>query len=109
MSEMRPTRRYHPYAMLLPTRYDPTANATLEALAHGVPPCVSAADGMAEILPDRRLVVRDPDDVRGFARALSYAWLDADLPARCRLVAERWPAPRMVDELVGLVAEMADG
>ncbi|MCB9686503.1 MAG: glycosyltransferase family 4 protein [Alphaproteobacteria bacterium] len=96
-------------AMLLPTRYDPAANATLEALAHGVPPCVSGADGMAEIVPDRRLVVRDPDDVRGFARALSYAWLDADLPARCRHVAERWPALRMVDELVGLAAEIVDG
>ncbi len=96
-------------ALLLPTLYEAASNATLEALASGVPPCVPVADGAAELVPDRRLVRRSPHDVEGFADALRYAWGDPSLGARCRAAAEPWPVSRMVRELAAVAAECSDG
>jgi UDP-glucose:(heptosyl)LPS alpha-1,3-glucosyltransferase len=57
-------------ALLLPTRYDAFANVCLEALACGLPVVTSGANGAAEILGDAGIVVPDPEDAPGFARAL---------------------------------------
>ena len=56
--------------LLLPTRYDAFANVCLEAAAAGLPVVTSGANGAAEIARDAGIVVEDPDDVMGFARAL---------------------------------------
>jgi UDP-glucose:(heptosyl)LPS alpha-1,3-glucosyltransferase len=54
----------------LPTRYDPFANTTLEALASGVPVATTAANGGAEVLaPDAGAVVAP--DPEAFAAALA--------------------------------------
>jgi len=92
--------------LLHPTRYDPSANAVLEALAAGVPPVTSGRDGASELLTDRRLRVADPTDVQGFTEALRYAW-DAPTPERWRQLATPWPASRMVDETEALLRELA--
>jgi UDP-glucose:(heptosyl)LPS alpha-1,3-glucosyltransferase len=84
-------------ALLLPTRFDAFANASLEAAASGIPVVTSAANGAAEALGDAALVVADPGDVAGFASALDAR---ADPAARAsrgaaaRKAAERrgWPA-----------------
>jgi len=96
-------------AMVLPTRYDPAANATLEALACGVPPVVSGRDGSAEVVPDGRLVVAEPSDVDGFARALRYAWEGADLGPRCRQAAEAWPVSRSGEAMEAIYVELVHG
>jgi glycosyltransferase involved in cell wall biosynthesis len=57
-------------ALLLPTRYDAFANVCLEAAAAGLPVVTSGANGAAEIACDAGIVVDDPEDVAGFARAL---------------------------------------
>jgi len=57
-------------ALLLPTRYDAFANACLEAAAAGIPVVTSGANGAAAPLAAGSLVVEDPEDVEGFARAL---------------------------------------
>lgn len=57
-------------ALLLPTRYDAFANATLEAAAAGIPVVTSGANGAAELLRDAGHVIEDPEDVAGFASAL---------------------------------------
>ena len=57
-------------ALLLPTRYDPFANASLEAAACGIPVVTSAADGCSEVLGDGAWVVADAEDTTGFAAAL---------------------------------------
>lgn len=95
-------------AMLLPTRYDSAANATLEAMACGVPPVTSGRDGNAELVPDPSLVVDDPSDVDGFARALRYAW-EARPGAACRAEAERWPHDRTGREMERIFLELCDG
>ena len=56
--------------LLLPTRYDAFANVCLEAAAAGLPVVTSSANGAAEIACEAGVVVEDPDDVTGFARAL---------------------------------------
>ena len=57
----------------LPTFFDPFANATLEAMAAGLPVVTSGRNGVAEILHPGvdGLVVQSPDDVAGFADALT--------------------------------------
>lgn len=94
-------------ATILPTRYDPAANATLEAMACGVPPVTSARDGNAELSPDPSLVVEDPDDVEGFARALRYAW-EARPGEACRAEAELWPHERTGREMERIFRELCD-
>ena len=56
--------------LLLPTRYDPFANVTLEAAAAGRPVVTSAANGAAEWLGDDIRVVSEAEDAGGFAEAL---------------------------------------
>ena len=59
--------------LLVPTRYDPFANVTLEALASEVPVVTSGAhvNGAVEVLGDCRAVrvVEDAEDVEGMAAA----------------------------------------
>ena len=77
---------------MLPTRYDPSANATLEALACGVPVVTSARDGASEILPDPAWCVSDPRDAAGFADALARILLQRGAREAARSAAARWPA-----------------
>jgi len=57
-------------ALLLPTRYDAFANVCLEAAAAGLAVVTSGANGAARWLGDAGLIVDDPEDIAGFARAL---------------------------------------
>jgi len=55
-----------------PTRYEPFANACLEALAAGLPVITTAANGVAERLTDGGgAVVADAEDVDGLAAAIT--------------------------------------
>ncbi len=92
-----------------PTRYDASANVVLESLACGVPPITTSCDGAAEIVPDRGLVLADPDDVQGIAAAVRYAWDQPGMGTLCRSVAEEWPASRMVQSFEAALAELDHG
>lgn len=96
-------------ALLSPTRYDPSANTTLEAFAADLPVVTSGRDGGSEIAPEGAFVVADPDDVEGFAQALRRAWEDRGPVGRFRTVAERWPASRMAHAVEGLFQELVNG
>ena len=65
---------------LLPTLYDPFSNASLEALAAGLPVITTAANGFAEIIQPgtEGEVVPEPDDIPALSAALA-GWSD---PAR---------------------------
>ena len=95
--------------LLHPTRYDASANAVLESLACGVAPITTARDGAAEIVPVRELVVGDPVDVQGIARAVRYAWGATGMRDRWRGVAEAWPTSRMVIEFETILEDLRDG
>ncbi len=74
-------------AFALPTFFDPFANATLEAMAAGLPVVTSSQNGAAEVLRTGvdGVVVDGPDDVAGLAEALA---LLAD-PVQRRAMGER--------------------
>ena len=57
-------------AAILPTRYDPFANATLEAAAAGLAVVTTAADGASEWLASDAFVIEEPSDGQAFASAL---------------------------------------
>jgi len=68
----------------LPTRYDTFSMATLEAMASGLPVCVSRAAGITERLTDGLdcLLLDDPGDVEAIARHLERL---ADMELRVAL------------------------
>lgn len=70
---------------LLPTIYDPFSNASLEAIAAGIPVITTRANGCSEIMSDGRhgTLVEQPDDVPGITRALQF-WADAAPRAEAR-------------------------
>lgn len=74
---------------LLPTRYDPFANTTLEALATGLPVLTTLTNGAHELLSSgvEGEVLPQPEDVSAWTLALD-SWLD---PARLAIAS---PAAR---------------
>jgi UDP-glucose:(heptosyl)LPS alpha-1,3-glucosyltransferase len=96
-------------ALLHPTRYDAASNTVLEAMARGVPPVVSARDGAAERVPDRFLVVGDPEGVEGIGTALRYAWETPGLGAACTTAIRGWPESRMVSAVEQILEESSSG
>ena len=87
----------------LPTRYDPFANATLEALASGLPVVTSAANGACELVTEglEGSVVRAEATADELAAALSR-WCSrerlAEAALAARALAERHPARRTAEE-----------
>jgi tRNA A-37 threonylcarbamoyl transferase component Bud32 len=92
-------------ALILPTRYDAFANVCLEAAAAGLAVVTSGANGAARWIGDAGLIVEDPEDFEGFARALD-ALADpmtrAQLGSSARRRAEALSWPVHVRALRGL-------
>lgn len=96
---------------VLPTRYDPFANTTLEALASGVPAITSRQNGAFELLEEGASgSVLPALDASGLARAV-LAWCDPELlsagSARARALAEKHPAARTCAESAAVLDEVA--
>ena len=92
-------------ALVLPTRYDPSANVVLEALACGTPPVTTRHDGASEVVPMPWLVVDDPDDAVAVAAAVARAIDEVGVSRACRRAAEAWPQERSFRELAGVLAQ----
>jgi UDP-glucose:(heptosyl)LPS alpha-1,3-glucosyltransferase len=62
---------------ILPTIYDPFSNASLEALASGLPVITTRANGFSEVMEDKihGSIVERPNDVAGLRRAIEL-WSD---------------------------------
>ena len=95
-------------ASVLPTRYDPAANTTLESLACGVPVVTTQRDGNHEVVPDAAWVVADPSDVPAVSRALHAAWLGG-AEQSCREAAVCWPVSRNGREMEQIYGQWIDG
>lgn len=74
----------------LPTRFDPFANSTLEALASGLPVITSTSNGGSELITDvcQGAVMAVEDGVDGLAAALQ-PWFDRDRIDICRPAVRR--------------------
>lgn len=98
-------------AFVLPTLYDPAANATLEAMASGLPVITTRMDGASEIIEPGRsgIVLEDPADRAALADALSAL---AEPTAReimgreARRVAEAYPLARIARETLKVYEEV---
>ncbi len=88
--------------LVLPTRYDPFANVTLEAAAAGRPIVTTAANGAAEWLGDDVTVIDPPDDADALAselEAMRSAEVRRRRGRRLRARARRFDWPRHVAAL----------
>ena len=67
---------------LLPTIYDPFSNASLEAMAAGLPVITTEANGFAEIMRpgEDGEALRTPADIEGIASAIEK-WSACETPA----------------------------
>jgi UDP-glucose:(heptosyl)LPS alpha-1,3-glucosyltransferase len=87
---------------VLPTRYDPFANTTLEALASGLPAITSATNGAAELIEEgvQGSVLPNAEDSDALLDRLRF-WNDrrrlAAASAAARALAERHPESRTAE------------
>jgi len=93
-------------AFAMASIYEPFANASMEALAMGLPVATSTKSGAAEILENGKTgYVCDALDVAGFARAIQ-AFADQDkrlaMGFAARALAEQFSLPVMIRQLLQL-------
>ena len=97
--------------LLLPSRYDPFPNTSLEAFAMGLPAIVSSRCGSAEIVEQGvNGWVCQPDDAPGIARLMlaADAAVRTERPgAAARATAERFGLDAMATQLTDLYAALA--
>ncbi len=74
---------------VLPSRYDPFANTTLEALAAGLPVITTAANGGSEVLNESvGTILSDAENVDTLATALEL-WQNHELRSKARPAAQK--------------------
>lgn len=97
---------------VLPTRYDPFANATLEALASGLPVVTSARNGAAELITQGRegTVLAEPGSRAALVEAL-LAWTEQERAhtggEAARRLAEQNSAARCLELSTKLLEQVA--
>lgn len=97
---------------VLPTVYDPASNATLEALAMGLPVVTTATNGSSEVLAHgcSGWVLADPSDAGALARAIEEA-RDPErrrgVGAAGRAAVEAFPWERHLQEMLALCVRPA--
>jgi UDP-glucose:(heptosyl)LPS alpha-1,3-glucosyltransferase len=92
-------------ALILPTQYDPSSNACLEAMACGVPVVTTKYNGVAEILPHPWMIVSDPEDAEGCAGVLQRVLSSLSLGEECRAVAEHHSMHSSFSQLFAVLLE----
>ncbi len=86
---------------VLPTLYDPFSNATLEAMASGLPIITSAMNGVSEILEEwqARLVLKNPSAVEDLAARIVSVFPERQMVGEAlRTFAERYPLQACVEK-----------
>ncbi len=97
--------------LALPTRYDASANATLEALASGLPAITTASDGASEVVEEGQTgsVLPAEPDVGSLRAALLWWAVEGRAraaAATCRAVAERNSQERTIESSIALLEEV---
>lgn len=83
-----------------PTWYDTASLVVLEALASGTPAITTTRDGNADLAEiGGGEALENPGDASALARSIERVYATAS-PELARAVAEKFPAPRMLDEVV---------
>lgn len=88
---------------VLPTLYDPFSNATLEAMASGLPVITTRNNGAAELIENGRegFVIPDPLDVQRLADAIRHSLPRLRVMGeRAREKAEQFPIQKVAREFI---------
>jgi UDP-glucose:(heptosyl)LPS alpha-1,3-glucosyltransferase len=99
-------------AFVLPTLYDPFSNATLEAMASGLPAVTTAQNGASEIIEDGvdGFIMKDAFDYAGLAEKLGRALAGHAGPGKnARRKAGMFPIERAAEEFTALINAFAPG
>lgn len=91
---------------VLPTIYDPFSNATLEAMASGVPVITTSFNGASELIENgvQGFVIDDPLNESLFAENISTVLRKtAEMGRLARIKAEEYPIDRAVDEILKVI------
>lgn len=104
--------RYYSAAdlFILPTHYEPCSNATLEALASGLPVMTTAENGAVDGLPGQALHILMQRDAQGIARGLKLAESEAwrlNMGVEARKIAQPLNWASHVKQVLGLYEEVA--
>ena len=92
---------------VLPTIYDPFSNATLEAMASGLPVITTAYNGASELIEDgiEGFVMNNPLDADAIAQKISTTLQQAeDMGKKARLRAEGYSVKKAVDEIIKVIS-----
>lgn len=95
---------------VLPTLYDPFSNATLEAMAAGIPVITTGNNGASELIEDglEGFTMDDPLDSRVLAEKIKLALDDtAIMGERARARAERFSIEKAAGEFAGIIKKVA--
>jgi UDP-glucose:(heptosyl)LPS alpha-1,3-glucosyltransferase len=96
-------------AFIFPTLYDPFPNATLEAMASGLPLIVSRIAGVSEIISGDSIVIENPRDVDELAAAvkkLEDPSVRKPMGEAARVKALAHPLEKGIEENLKLYAEV---
>jgi len=93
---------------VLPTIYDPFSNATLEAMASGLPVITTSSNGASELIEGgiHGFIIDNPLDIRALAEKISIALLTSEeMGKRARIRAEGFSIEKAIDELIKVISE----
>ena len=97
---------------ILPTIYDPFSNASLEALASGLPVITTRANGFSEVMEDKihGSIIDRPDDVAALCQAIEL-WADPTWRSAARSAilkrAAQFDIARNVDQTIAVLTQAA--
>lgn len=96
---------------VLPTFYDPFSNATLEAMACGLPIITTNYNGASEIMTDGKegFILSDPSDAGGLSERLLFASEPErliEMGMSARHTAERYPIEDAVQSFIRVIREI---
>jgi UDP-glucose:(heptosyl)LPS alpha-1,3-glucosyltransferase len=93
---------------ILPTIYDPFSNATLEAMASGLPVITTSSNGASELIEDgiEGFVINNPLDIKAFAEKIPIALSQAkDMGKKARIKAGYYPIEKAVDGIIRVISK----
>jgi UDP-glucose:(heptosyl)LPS alpha-1,3-glucosyltransferase len=96
-------------AFIFPTLYDPFPNATLEAMASGIPIIVSRIAGTSELIDGDSIVVEEPwniDELTGAVKTLEDPAVRKPMGEAARRKAQTRPIAKVVDENLQLYEQV---
>ncbi len=96
---------------VLPTLYDPFSNATIEALASGLPVVTTSHNGASEIIQTGRdgYIVTDPFSRQELSEQISRALENLPLHrSEARKTAERYPLRDSLNRFLEIIKELAE-